>query len=100
MFYVLWKVVGDCEPARLGSNEDVCSRPDRRLVYERAHSDMDENTAADDRIEERPAPFAVGVVTVCVAEDQDVLTSLYDLELGALDASERLEGRTRRTPAV
>jgi hypothetical protein len=61
---------------------------------------MDELAAADDRIEERPARSAAGVVAVCVAEDQDVLPSLDDPELGALDAGERLEGRARRPPAV
>jgi hypothetical protein len=44
---------------------------------------MDERAVADDRIEEKPAPSAVGVVAVCVAEDHDALLSVDDPELGA-----------------
>jgi hypothetical protein len=91
---------GHREPARHGSNEDVLGSPDRRLVHECDHGAMDERAAADDRIEEGPAPPAVGDVTVRVAEDHDALLSIDDPELGALDAGERLEGRARRPPAA
>lgn len=55
MLWVLGQVVGDCEPSRLGADEDVLGRADGRIVDEASHGDVDEGAVADDRIQERAA---------------------------------------------
>lgn len=64
-----------------------------------SHGDMDEGAVTDDRIEERAAHLTARVVAVFVAKDHEIVLALGDPQLVALDASERLEGRTSRPPA-
>src|SRR5271170_5285546 len=100
VFFVLGEVIGDCEPRRLGTNEDVLGRAGGRIVDEASHGDVDEGAVADYRIEERAAHLTARVVAVFVAKDHEVVLALRDVQLVPLDASERLEGRTSRPPAV
>ena len=100
MLFILGQVVCNCEPPRLGADEDMRGRTDGRIVDEGSHSDVDEGAVADDRIKERAAHFTACVVAIFVAKDQEVVLALGDAQLVALDASEGLEGRTSRPPAV
>src|SRR5713101_666968 len=100
MLCVLRQVVGDGEPRRLGADEDVPARTDAGVVQKASQGDMDEGAVADDRIEQRAAAPAVRVVSVVVALDQEIVLALGEAELAALDAGERLEGRTRGPAAI
>src|SRR5437879_2665367 len=73
MFRVLGQVVGNCEPWRLGADEDVHGRADGRIVDERSHANVDEGPGADDRIEKGAAHFAADIVAIFVAEDQQLV---------------------------
>jgi hypothetical protein len=61
---------------------------------------VDEGAVADDRIKERAAHFTACVVAIFVAKDHEVVLALGDAQLVTLDASEGLEGRTSRPPAI
>src|SRR5439155_16700346 len=87
---ILWQTVGDLEPRRLRAHEDVSGRPDRRIVDQRPHRDMDEGALAHHRIEQRPAAPAMRVMTGLLAVDHDVVVALDDTEFVARDAGERL----------
>src|SRR5262245_31866869 len=102
MLMMLRQVVGDGEPGRLGADEDMPLRPDGRLVDQRPHRDMDILAIADQRIEQRPARPAVGVVRLfdVATVDQQLVLPMCDHELATLDSSERLEGCTGGAPAA
>jgi hypothetical protein len=57
MLFILGQVVCNCEPPRLGADEDMRGRTDGRIVDEGSHGDVDEGAVADDRIKERAAHF-------------------------------------------
>jgi hypothetical protein len=50
--FMLWQMICDVEPLRLGAHEDVSSRPDCRAVSERSKRDVNESTLANDGVEE------------------------------------------------
>jgi hypothetical protein len=50
MLAILRQAVGDLEPRRLGADENVRSRTDRGIIYQRPHRDMDEGALAHHRI--------------------------------------------------
>src|ERR1700682_1845311 len=100
MLFVLRKIVGNCEPPRLGADEDVLGRADGRIVHESPHGDMDKCAIPDDRIEQRAAYLAVRIVAVFVAKDHEVVLALSDTQSVAPDAGEWLEGRPSRPPTI
>src|SRR4051812_7478461 len=97
---VLGQLVGDREPRRLRAHEDVVGRADGRRVDQGAHGHVDVGAVADDRIKQRAAPFAVRIVSLVGAVDQQAVGALRDREFGSLDAGEGLEGRAGGAPAV
>ena len=98
--FVLGQVIGNCEPLRLGADEDMLARADGRIIDKGTHGDVDEGAVADDRIEQRAAHLTVCIVAGFIAKDHEVVLALGDVQLVALEASERLEGRASRPPAV
>src|SRR4051794_11345493 len=61
-FAILRQVVGDTEPCCLGADKDVSRRSNGRLVNERSKRDMHELAFPDDRVKQRSALGAMGVV--------------------------------------
>src|SRR5215468_10457585 len=68
MPFILRQVVGDGEPRRLGADEDMRRRPDRRIVDQRSHCDMHIGAVPDDGVKQRSARLAARVIPVLVAE--------------------------------
>ena len=101
MFGMLRQVVSDLEPGRFVPDKDVCGRADCRFINERAKCNVDESPGTDDRIQKRATYFATNIVmSVLVAENQNVRFTLRDPELIALDTREGLESRTCRPPTI
>jgi hypothetical protein len=71
-----------------------------RGVHERAHCDVHEGSVAHEGEEQRPADAAPRVVRVLLAEDEQGVRSVRELELPPLDPRERLEGGPGRRPAA
>src|SRR5262249_32951465 len=88
------------EPWRLGADEDVPARADRRIVQKRPKGDVDEGAVAHHGVEQRAAPLAMRVMAGVVAVDQEAVRTPGDGELLAFDAGERPGRRTGRPPAV
>ena len=100
MLFVLEQIVGDREPPRLRADKDVPCWADGRIVDESSHGHVDERAVANDGIEESAAHVTARVAAILVAKDHEVVLTLGDAKLVALDAGERLEGRTSRSSAV
>jgi hypothetical protein len=88
----LRQVVGDVEPPRLRPDKDVGRRADTRFIGERPERDVN-TIGVDEREEQRPADTATRVVVRRVAEDEERVVALRDLELVALDPRKRFERR-------
>jgi hypothetical protein len=101
MFGMLRQVVSDLEPGRFVPDKDVCRRADCRFINERAQCNVDESPGTDDGIQKRATYFATNIViSVFGAENQNVLFTVRDPELVALDTGEGLESRTCRPPTI
>jgi hypothetical protein len=92
----LGQVVGDLEPRGLRADEDVLRRPDARRVRERAQRDVHVGAVPHHREEEGSAPSAARVVQVVVADDEERIPAVRQLQLLPLDPGERLERRPGR----
>src|SRR5688572_5072105 len=97
---VLRQIVGDGEPGRLRADMDMRGRVQAGSVGEGAVRHMHAGAIAHHRIEQRAAVLAEGVVNVGRAVDRKTLRAFGEGELVALDAAERLEGRSGRAPAL
>ena len=100
MPFILRQAVGDGEPWRLGTNEDVRGRTDGRIIDKGSHGDVNEGAVADHRIKQRAAPIAVRVVVIGVAKDHELVLASAEAQPVARNAGEWLKGRPRRPPAV
>lgn len=78
----------------------MCAGADARSVDQCPQSDVNERAIADHRIQQRAARLAANVVSVFLAEDQQVVPSFRDAQLIALDPGEGFERGTRRATAV
>jgi hypothetical protein len=63
------------------TDEDVVRRPHGRLVHERPERHVHPRTVADDREEERAACGAARVVQVLLADDQQRVAALDELQV-------------------
>ena len=89
---MLWQGVGNGEPGRFRSNENMSSRCETGGIQERSKCHVDVLTIADERVEERTTQFAPGIVAGLVTVQHETVFPLGDAVLGSFDSAERLEG--------
>lgn len=98
---ILRQAIRDFVPRRLRADEDVFGRANAWGVDEGAHGDMGEGAVADDRVEQRAALAAAGVVVaVRIADGEAAVGAGDQLQLVDADAGEGLVRRTGGAPAV
>lgn len=97
---MLREVVCDLEPLRLGADEDVLRRPDCGRIDKRSQRNVHVGTVPHHGEEKRATARAARVVQVVLAEDEEAVPALRELELVPLDARERLERRAGRRAAL
>lgn len=81
MLLILRQVIGDGEPARLRTDEDVLGWTNGWVVDERSHGDMDVGAVAHERIKQGAALAAMRVVAALVAEDQEFVLAFGEEKL-------------------
>ncbi len=96
----LRQVIRDREPRRLGADENVPCRANRRVVRQRPHRHVHERAVAHHRIEQRAARLAARVMSALLANDHQLFRTGGDAQPIARDPGERLERRAGRAPAV
>ena len=97
---ILRQVVRDGEPGRLGTDEDVRARADRRDITESTHRDVDEVTIANDREEKRAASLTSFIMPSWRVDDQDAVLAAGDTQFDALYPGDGLEGCAGSAPAI
>lgn len=80
--HMLRQTIGDLEPGRLRPHENVSGGPDRGIVSQCAHGDVDEGAVADHRIEQRTAAGAVRVMRAIIAEYHQLIAASRHAEFG------------------
>jgi hypothetical protein len=74
--------------------------PDARIIDESPQRNMNEDAVADNRIQQRTTLNTADIVGIFFTEDKQILRTLRDVQLAALDADKGLERGTRRPTAV
>src|SRR5262249_36153831 len=81
----------DLEPGRLRADEDVAGRSNARRVDERPERHVNVRTLPHDREQQRAAGTAARVVQGLLADEEEVVRAVGEVELLALDPGERLD---------